>query len=75
MPAFGSILAVLLLGEAFRLYHLAGIGLILAGVTLRAAGDLSRYNRGYRDDPYREAHEAFTAAETTNAAHLYRNVS
>lgn len=34
MPAFGSLLAVLLLGESFRLYHLAGIGLILAGVTL-----------------------------------------
>jgi len=34
MPAFGSILAVLLLGESFRLYHLLGIGLILAGVTL-----------------------------------------
>ena len=34
MPAFGSLLAVVLLGESFRLYHLAGIGLILAGVTL-----------------------------------------
>lgn len=37
MPAFGSLLAVLLLGESFRLYHLAGIGLILAGVTLAGA--------------------------------------
>jgi drug/metabolite transporter (DMT)-like permease len=34
MPAFGSLLAVALLGESFRLYHLAGIALILAGVTL-----------------------------------------
>jgi drug/metabolite transporter (DMT)-like permease len=34
MPAFGSLLAVLLLGEAFRYFHLAGIVLILAGVTL-----------------------------------------
>jgi drug/metabolite transporter (DMT)-like permease len=37
MPAFGSLLAVLLLGESFRLYHLLGIGLILAGVTLAGA--------------------------------------
>jgi drug/metabolite transporter (DMT)-like permease len=34
MPAFGSLLAVLLLGEAFRYFHAAGIALILAGVTL-----------------------------------------
>jgi drug/metabolite transporter (DMT)-like permease len=34
MPAFGSLLAVLLLGESFRLYHILGIGLILSGVTL-----------------------------------------
>jgi len=37
MPAFGSLLAVALLGESFRLHHLAGIGLILAGVTLAGA--------------------------------------
>ena len=37
MPAFGSLLAVLLLGESFRLYHLLGIGLILPGVTLAGA--------------------------------------
>jgi drug/metabolite transporter (DMT)-like permease len=37
MPVFGSLLAVLLLGESFRLYHLLGIGLILAGVTLAGA--------------------------------------
>ena len=34
MPAFGTILAVLLLGEPFRLFQAAGIGLIVAGVTL-----------------------------------------
>jgi len=34
MPAFGSLLAVLLLGEAFRYFHGAGIALILLGVTL-----------------------------------------
>ena len=34
LPAFGSLLAILLLGEAFRAFHAAGIGLILLGVTL-----------------------------------------
>ncbi len=37
MPAFGSLLAVALLGESFRLFHLAGIALILAGVSLAGA--------------------------------------
>lgn len=37
MPAFGSVLAVALLGEAFRAFHLAGIALILAGVWLASA--------------------------------------
>ena len=34
MPAFGSLLAVLLLRDSFRGFHAAGIALILAGVTL-----------------------------------------
>ncbi len=34
MPVFGSVLAVLLLGERFRLFHTAGIGLILTGIFL-----------------------------------------
>ena len=38
MPAFGSVLAAVLLGEAFRPFHLAGIALILAGVTLASGG-------------------------------------
>lgn len=38
MPLFGSILAVLFLGEAFRLYHAIGIVLIAAGITLASAG-------------------------------------
>jgi drug/metabolite transporter (DMT)-like permease len=33
-PAFGVILAVILLGEEFYTYHLAGIALIFAGVFL-----------------------------------------
>ncbi|HEY6106930.1 MAG TPA: DMT family transporter [Anaeromyxobacteraceae bacterium] len=32
LPAFATILAVLLLGEAFRAYHAAGIALVLLGV-------------------------------------------
>ncbi len=31
-PVFGSVLAVTLLGESFRLFHLAGYALVLAGV-------------------------------------------
>ena len=43
MPVFGSLLAVLFLGEAFRLFHLAGIVLIAAGLGLAARpGQLSR---------------------------------
>jgi len=34
MPAFGTLLAVALLGEPFQLFQAAGIGLIVAGVTL-----------------------------------------
>ncbi len=37
LPAFGAALAVVALGESFRAFHLAGIGLILAGVALAAA--------------------------------------
>jgi drug/metabolite transporter (DMT)-like permease len=34
VPAIGSILAVIFLGESFEIYHAVGIGLIAAGVTL-----------------------------------------
>ncbi len=34
IPAFGSLLAILLLGESFRLFHLAGVALVLGGVYL-----------------------------------------
>jgi drug/metabolite transporter (DMT)-like permease len=37
MPLFGSVLAVLFLGEAFHLYHAAGIALIAAGILLASA--------------------------------------
>ncbi|ACG72924.1 protein of unknown function DUF6 transmembrane [Anaeromyxobacter sp. K] len=43
MPAFGSLLAVALLGEAFRPFHLAGLALVLGGVTL--AGTSGRRGR------------------------------
>lgn len=35
-PIFGALLAVLLLGEAFRPYHAAGMALIAAGIALAA---------------------------------------
>ncbi len=38
MPAFGSLLAWMFLDERLRLFHLAGIGLILAGIALTARG-------------------------------------
>ena len=38
MPAFGSLLAWLFLGESIHLYHLAGIALILAGIALTTRG-------------------------------------
>ena len=38
MPVFGSILAWMFLGESIRLYHLVGIGLILAGIALTSRG-------------------------------------
>jgi len=34
LPAFGTVLAILLLGEAFQAFHAAGIATILAGVLL-----------------------------------------
>jgi drug/metabolite transporter (DMT)-like permease len=34
IPVFGTLLAVSLLGEPFRLYHLAGFALVLGGVVL-----------------------------------------
>lgn len=36
VPLFGSVMAVMLLGEELRLYHFIGFGLIIAGVTLAA---------------------------------------
>jgi drug/metabolite transporter (DMT)-like permease len=38
MPVFGSMLAILLLGEAFRLFHAVGATLIFAGIALAARG-------------------------------------
>ena len=34
VPVFGSMLAVLLIGEAFEWYHLAGLLLVLFGIGL-----------------------------------------
>jgi drug/metabolite transporter (DMT)-like permease len=38
MPAFGSLLAWLFLGERLRLFHIAGIALILTGIALTTTG-------------------------------------
>jgi drug/metabolite transporter (DMT)-like permease len=38
MPAFGSLLAWLFLGERIHLFHLIGIALILLGITLTTRG-------------------------------------
>ena len=38
MPVFGSLLAWLFLGERIELFHIVGIGLILAGITLTSRG-------------------------------------
>lgn len=52
MPAFGSLLAIAFLGEAFRLYHLAGLALVLAGIFLATGAPLptSPRWRGGRGD-------------------------
>ena len=42
MPVFGSILAVLFLGETFYLYHAIGIALIAAGIVLASVKTATR---------------------------------
>jgi drug/metabolite transporter (DMT)-like permease len=42
MPAFGSILAIVVLGERFRAFHAVGIALILGGVSLASVAAPSR---------------------------------
>jgi drug/metabolite transporter (DMT)-like permease len=42
MPVFGSILAVLFLGETFYLYHAVGIALIAAGIVLASVHHAAR---------------------------------
>jgi drug/metabolite transporter (DMT)-like permease len=37
IPAFATVLAMIMLGEVLRLYHLAGVGLILAGIYVATA--------------------------------------
>jgi drug/metabolite transporter (DMT)-like permease len=34
VPVFGSVMAVLLLGERFELYHGVGYGLVFTGITI-----------------------------------------
>jgi len=34
VPVFGSVLAIVLLGERFELYHAVGYGLVFTGITV-----------------------------------------
>jgi len=45
LPAFGTVLAILFLGESFGVYHGAGIATILAGVVLATRQDLRTSSR------------------------------
>jgi len=38
LPAFGTLLALVFLGESFHLFHAAGIATILAGVAVATTG-------------------------------------
>lgn len=42
LPAFATVLAAILLGEAFRPYHAAGIALVLLGVRVASRGAAGR---------------------------------
>ncbi len=46
MPLFGSLLAVVFLGERIHIYHLVGIGLIGAGILLASVSTKRRQTRG-----------------------------
>jgi drug/metabolite transporter (DMT)-like permease len=48
MPVFGSILAVLFLGERFRIYHAVGMALIAAGIVLASVRYVPGRFRGGR---------------------------
>jgi len=37
MPVFGTVLAILFLGESFRAFHAAGFAMILAGILVASA--------------------------------------
>jgi drug/metabolite transporter (DMT)-like permease len=42
MPVFGTLLAVIFLGESFQPFHVVGIALILVGVYLAGRGGAPR---------------------------------
>jgi drug/metabolite transporter (DMT)-like permease len=44
LPAFGTLLAIVLLGETFQAFHAAGIAIILAGVLLATLAAPGRKN-------------------------------
>src|SRR5882724_5323720 len=51
LPAFGTVLAMLLLGEAFHAYHAAGIATILLGVVLATGAARPRAAQSKRESP------------------------
>jgi drug/metabolite transporter (DMT)-like permease len=54
MPVFGSILAILLLGESFRLFHLGGAALIVAGIAIAGAPAVEAKRRLQANETQRE---------------------
>lgn len=46
LPAFGTVLAIVFLGEAFHAFHAAGIAIILAGVVLAARAAPAAHDGG-----------------------------
>jgi drug/metabolite transporter (DMT)-like permease len=45
LPAFGTILAILFLGESFQVFHAAGIATILAGVVIASRAGPPKHSR------------------------------
>lgn len=53
IPVFGSVLAIVFLGEAFQLFHLIGYALVLAGVFIAARRPEPTRTKNAADEPRR----------------------
>ena len=51
LPAFGTLLAIVFLGESFHLFHAAGIATILAGVAVATGAARPRAAQSKQDSP------------------------